>query len=307
MIGWAESEAEIGVIGGSGLYDLASLRDVRETRVSTPFGDPSDNLVIGMLRGRRVAFLPRHGRAHRINPSEIPAQANIYALKSLGVREIISVSAVGSLREDLAPGDLVVPDQIVDRTHGNRPSTFFGTGLVVHVPFADPYCERLRPTLVSATRRATPATVHDGGTYCCMEGPQFSTRAESNLYRSWGMDLIGMTALPEARLAREAEICYVALALVTDYDCWRGDDYESVSADGVADVMADNGAAAQAAIVELVDSLDAEPVCPCQDALANSMITKPDGVPFAVRDQLRLLLEKYFPPAVHAVTDTRSV
>ena len=212
------TEATLGFIGGSGLYDIEGLTDRREVEVNTPFGDPSDTIVTGSLDGVRVAFLPRHGRGHRISPTEIPVRANIYALKSLGVERVLSVSAVGSLKEELKPLDLVIPDQIIDRTK-TRVSTFFGDGLVAHVGFADPFCAYLRGAALDAAHGLT--TVHDGGTYVVIEGPQFSTRAESALYRSWGADVIGMTALPEAKLAREAEICYATLAFVTDYDVWR--------------------------------------------------------------------------------------
>lgn len=292
----AESDAvevEVGIIGGSGLYDLEALTDVREVRVVTPYGDPSDALVVGSLGGIRVAFLPRHGRRHQIVPTNVPARANIYALKSLGVRQLISVSAVGSLREELRPGDLVTPDQIVDRTRNRRETTFFDEDIVVHVPFGEPFCGRLRELLGSAARHATDAVVHASGTYCCMEGPQFSTRAESELYRSWGLDVIGMTALPEAKLAREAELCYAGLALVTDYDCWRAET-DDVSASGVAEVMRRNSAAAKASLVALLEALDPEPKCDCQNALATSVITPLDAVPQASRERNRLLVGRHF-------------
>lgn len=295
---------DIGVIGGSGLYDLDQLRETEEIRCPTPYGDPSDVLMTGTLAGRRVAFLPRHGRGHRIPPSAIPVQANIYALKSLGVREVVSVSAVGSLREDFAPGDLVVPDQIVDRTHGFRAASFFGEGLVVHAPFADPYCRRLRAELTRTARQASDVTVHDGGTYCCMEGPQFSTRAESNLHRSWGMDLIGMTAVPEAKLAREAELCYVGLALVTDYDCWRSDAAESVDASTVVDAMARSAGAAQRTLVAFIGALADDPDCACRQILSHSIITDRAAIPSAVRDRYELLVDKHLgvrPRATEAV------
>lgn len=309
MNGEQAPAADIGIIGGSGLYALEELEDVRELRVGTPFGDPSDALVLGTLAGRSVAFLPRHGATHRLPPTRIPARANIYALKHLGVRQVISVSAVGSLREELAPGDLVTPDQIVDRTRGERPSTFFDEGVAVHVSLADPYCDRLRGLLTDAARRATTATVHDGATYCCMEGPQFSSRAESSLYRSWGMDIIGMTALPEAKLAREAELCYAGLTLVTDYDCWHVAD---VSADTVAEVMARNGAAAQATLVELAGALDTDAECACRRALTDAIITPPDAIPSVVRDTHSLFLDRHLParsptPAARPVTETGPV
>ncbi|MFD0856519.1 S-methyl-5'-thioadenosine phosphorylase [Actinomadura adrarensis] len=303
--------ADVGIIGGSGLYKLDALTEVREARVLTPYGDPSDPFVVGELAGLTVAFLPRHGRNHRLAPSQVPARANIWAFKSIGVRQIISVSAVGSLREDYAPGDLVTPDQIVDRTRGSRDSTFFDDHIVVHVPFAAPYCERLRPALADAARRSTAAKIHGAGTYCCMEGPQFSTRAESNLYRSWGLDIIGMTALPEAKLAREAELCYAGLALVTDYDCWRvAEGYEDVSADAVAEVMRRNGAAAKATLVALLESAQPDVECACHSALANAIITPPDTIPSPIRARNKLLVGKYLPasPSIpRPIADTQPV
>lgn len=285
-------QADVGVIGGSGLYDLADLTGVVELRPATPYGEPSGAVVVGRLAGRNIAFLPRHGRHHRLSPSSVPYRANIYALKSLGVRQVISVTAVGSLREELAPGDLVTPDQIFDRTRGNRAGTFFDENPVVHVPFGDPYCGRLRPLLAAAARGATSAKVHDGGTYCCMEGPQFSTRAESQLYRTWGLDIIGMTALPEAKLAREAELCYAGLALVTDYDCWR-DGSADVTADAVTEVMRRNGEAAKATLRALLPALDSTPECGCQSALATSIITPLNSVPSVALDRHGILLERY--------------
>lgn len=287
-----ESRAEIGIIGGSGLYDLEGLEERKEICITTPYGDPSDSLIVGVLAGRRVVFVPRHGRGHYLAPAEIPFRANIYALKLLGVERVVSVSAVGSLREDFAPGHLVVPNQVVDRTRGDRPSSFFGNGLVVHAPFAEPYCEWLRQPLTEAARRIGRTTVHDGGTYCCMEGPQFSTRAESELHRRLGMDLIGMTALPEAKLAREAEFCYAALALVTDYDCWYSD-HESVTADMVATVMQRNTTAAQDCIKTLVESLGKNRDCPCGSVLAHAILTDHQAVPKAVRERTDLLIGKY--------------
>lgn len=284
--------ADIGIIGGSGLYELDALLDPRPVHLTTPYGNPSDALVVGSLSGRRVAFLPRHGANHRISPSQIPARANIYALKSIGVRHILSISAVGSLREDLAPGHLALPDQIVDRTKSMRENTFFDDGLVVHVPFADPYCARLRSLFVGAARGATTATVHDGGTYCCIEGPQFSTRAESTVYRAWALDMIGMTAIPEAKLAREAELCYAGLAMVTDYDCWRVG-HEDVTAKAVSEVMRRNGEAANAAIVALMASPDIDTDCDCHKALADSIITPLGAVTAQVRERAALLVGKY--------------
>jgi 5'-methylthioadenosine phosphorylase len=292
LIASTTEQAEIGIIGGSGLYQLEALREVREFALPNPYGEPSDDIVVGTLAGRRVAFLARHGRGHRLTPSEIPAAANIYALKSIGVREVISISAVGSLREDFAPGSLVIPDQIVDRTRGRRTTSFFGEGIVAHVSLAEPYCPRLRPLAAAAARQATMARVHDAGTYCCMEGPQFSTRAESNLYRSWGMDIIGMTAVPEVKLAREAELCYVGLALVTDYDCWR-DTEEAVTAGMVAEVMERNVAAAKDTLVRLIESLEPDPVCGCQEALSDAIITQHSAVPKETRVRTNAVSARY--------------
>jgi 5'-methylthioadenosine phosphorylase len=280
--------AEIGVIGGSGLYQLGMLTDPQTIEISTPYGSPSGPITIGELAGRRVAFLPRHGVGHRLGPSQLPARANIYALRRLGVREVVAVSAVGSLSEKIAPGDLVVPDQIVDRTHGLRPASFFGDGLVVHVGMADPFCPRLREPLLTAARQGE-ATVHDSVTYLCMEGPQFSTRAESELHRSWGLGIVGMTALPEAKLAREAELCYVSLALVTDYDCWH-DRHEDVTATLVAEVMSRNVAAAGAVLERLVPRLDGGEGCPCQHALEGAVLTDPAVVTPEVRAKVALFL-----------------
>ena len=288
-----DETADIGVIGGSGLYDLPGLTGMREVRVSTPFGEPSDALLLGSLGGRKLAFLPRHGRGHKLSPARVPYRANIYALKSIGVRQVISVSAVGSLREERAPGHLVIPDQLVDRTRGSRAFSFFADGLVAHVPFASPFCDRLRPLAAQAARSAG-ATAHHGGVYFCVEGPQFSTRAESELYRAWGADVIGMTAAPEAHLAREAELCYVTVALVTDYDCWRQGD-ESVSASAVATVMAGNIALARATIASLAGSAGTTVECSCQHALANAILTDPRHVPYVVRDREGLLIGKYLP------------
>jgi 5'-methylthioadenosine phosphorylase len=279
--------ADLGIIGGSGLYDLAGVADPVEVRLSTPYGDPSGPLRLGTIGGRRVAFLPRHGMGHRIPPGEIPARANIYALKALGVREVISVSAVGSLREEYAPGDMVVLDQIVDRTRGMRAASFFGEGMVVHVSLADPYCARLR-RILEKSARGVHARVHDAGTYCCMEGPQFSTRAESALYRSWGMDVIGMTALPEAKLAREAELCYTGLALVTDYDCWHPG-HDSVDARTVAEVMKANAVAAQETLASFARSTTPD-ACSCQRALDGALMTDPGIVPPDARNGVPALL-----------------
>ncbi len=283
------TEAALGFIGGSGLYDIEGLTDRQEVEVSTPFGDPSDPIITGNLEGVRVAFLPRHGRGHRISPTEIPVRANIYALKSLGVERILSVSAVGSLKEELRPLDLVIPDQIIDRTK-SRVSTFFGDGLVAHVGFADPFCPDLRRDALDAAHGLT--TVHDGGTYVVIEGPQFSTRAESALYRSWGADVIGMTALPEAKLAREAEICYATLAFVTDYDVWREAE-EDVSVEMVVANLMKNVETARAIIRNVTTRVSAERKCGCGTALETAIITSRDLIPRDTRERLGLLVDKY--------------
>jgi 5'-methylthioadenosine phosphorylase len=281
---------EVGIIGGSGLYEIEGFADAREVAVETPFGAPSDHLVIGTLEGRRVAFLPRHGRGHRILPGELAFQANVFALKLLGVQWILSVSAVGSLKEDYAPLDMVVPDQLVDRTT-QRKSTFFGRGLVAHVAFARPFCTRLSPVLVEACREAG-ARVHAGGTYVCIEGPQFSTRAESRLYRSWGMDVIGMTNLQEACLAREAEICYATLAMVTDYDCWHPS-HDAVTADEIIANLGRNAATARAVLRAALRRLPVARDCECATALRHALVTPAHLVPEGVRRELAPLLDKY--------------
>jgi 5'-methylthioadenosine phosphorylase len=287
----SEARAGVGIIGGSGLYEMEGVTGARELVVETPFGDPSDRLVIGTLEGQKVAFLPRHGRGHRISPSEINFQANIYALKSLGVERILSVSAVGSLKEKYAPLHMVVPDQLVDRTF-KRSSTFFGKGLVAHVGFARPFCADVGRVLAAACRTAG-ATVHEGGTYICIEGPQFSTRAESELYRSWGMDIIGMTNLQEARLAREAEICYATLAMVTDYDCWHPD-HDAVTVDQILQNLLTNAATARAVLRAAVKGL---PLgvrgCECASALSHALITAPELVPPQVKHDLAPIIGKY--------------
>jgi 5'-methylthioadenosine phosphorylase len=287
--------ARIGIIGGSGLYDMAELTERREVTVETPFGDPSGPYVLGTVRGRAVAFLARHGAGHRLLPSELNFRANIFGFKSLGVERLLSASAVGSLREELKPLDLVIPDQFLDRTRG-RISTFFGDGLAAHVTFADPFCPSLSRTVVDAARRVG-ATVHEGGTYVCMEGPQFSTRAESELYRSWGMQIIGMTNLQEAKLAREAEICYVTIALVTDYDCWHPE-HDSVTVEMVIANLQQNAKTAQQVIAETVGALPADPTraCSCGSALAHAIITRPDAVSDETRRRLQPLVAKYLPP-----------
>jgi 5'-methylthioadenosine phosphorylase len=286
-----KESAEIGIIGGSGLYEMEGFTGVREVAVETPFGPPSDALMVGELEGRRVAFLPRHARGHRILPSELNFQANVFAMKTLGVERILSVSAVGSLKEEYAPLDMVVPDQFVDRTF-KRASTFFGRGLVAHVAFAHPFCAVLSDVMEQACRGAG-ATVHRGGTYLCIEGPQFSTRAESQLYRSWGMDIIGMTNVQEARLAREAEICYVTLAMVTDYDCWHPD-HESVTADQIIQNLVRNAATAKAVLREALKRVPrGGRSCECATALRSALVTAPELVPEAVKRELAPIIGRY--------------
>ena len=282
-------QAQIGVIGGSGLYEMADLTAVEEVRVSTPFGDPSDAIVVGTVAGQRVAFLPRHARGHRINPSQLPSRANIFALKLLGVERVISVSAVGSLKEEIKPLDMVVPDQIIDRTRG-RPSTFFDEGIVVHISFADPFCPQLIDLLCEeAARHRVP--VHRGGIYIAMEGPQFSTVAESNLYRSWGASVIGMTALPEAKLAREAEMCYGVLACATDYDTWHPD-HDSVTADMIIGNLGKNVHNARNILKDAILRVPGG-ACSCQEALKDAIITAPELVPARVKRSLAPLIGKY--------------
>lgn len=282
--------AEIGIIGGSGLYNMPGLTNVREEQISTPFGEPSDSLVLGDLEGRKVAFLARHGRGHRILPSDLNFRANIYAMKQLGVTSILSVSAVGSLKKEHAPGTFVVPDQFIDRTTARR-ATFFGDDVVAHVSMADPVCAGVSKTLADSCK-ASGIKAQLGGTYVCMEGPQFSTRAESNLYRSWGADIIGMTNLQEAKLAREAEICYGTLAMVTDYDCWYAG-HEAVTTEQVIAVMNQNADNAVKAVRGAVAALAANGNCKCNSALKDAIITKHSVIPFATRQKLHLLLDKY--------------
>jgi 5'-methylthioadenosine phosphorylase len=280
----------IGIIGGSGLYDMAELTDREERAVDTPFGEPSAPYVTGTLRGKRVAFLARHGAGHRLMPSELNYRANIYGFKALGAAYILSASAVGSLREEYKPMDLVIPDQFLDRTRG-RISTFFGSGLVAHVSFAHPFCRALSQVAFRAAR-SSGATVHEGGTYVCMEGPQFSTLAESKLYRSWGMDIIGMTNLQEAKLAREAEICYTTIALVTDYDCWHPS-HDEVTVDMIVANLMQNALTAQQVIATAVDALPFERSCECASALKHALITRPDAIPAETRARLAPLVGKY--------------
>jgi 5'-methylthioadenosine phosphorylase len=280
----------IGIIGGSGLYDMPALTERSEISVETPFGTPSDSLIVGSLCGKRLVFLSRHGRGHRLMPSELNFRANIYAMKLLGVERILSVSAVGSLKMELAPLDILLPDQFLDRTRG-RVSTFFGNGLVAHISFGDPICPDLLEQVHRASFRAGIPS-KKGGTYVCMEGPAFSTRAESNLYRSWGMDVIGMTNLQEAKLAREAEICYVTIALVTDYDCWH-DSHETVSADMILGNLQKNCQAAQSIIMQTVQDLQPERTCRCGEALKYALITDKGLIRPETKDRLECIVGKY--------------
>jgi 5'-methylthioadenosine phosphorylase len=289
------TDLRIGVIGGSGLYQMEGMVIREEKRLETPFGDPSDPYVLGELDGQPVVFLPRHGRGHRLLPTELNYRANIYGFKVLGVEQLISVSAVGSMKIDYKPTDIVVPDQFYDRTR-HRPDTFFGNGLVAHVSLAKPICPRLVPLFVEAAR-AAGATVHQGGTYVCMEGPQFSTRAESEIYRSHGVDVIGMTNLQEARLAREAEICYASLSMITDYDCWHESE-EAVSGEAVMQVVQQNAVMSQEVVREILKSLAAHPGrgCLCESALQMSLITEPDLVPNETLKALQPIIGKYRQP-----------
>jgi 5'-methylthioadenosine phosphorylase len=285
------SQPVIGVIGGSGLYAMEGFTDVEEIRLETPFGVPSDAFIAGMLDGVKVVFLPRHGRGHRLLPSEVPFRANIYGMKKLGVQRIISVSAVGSMKEEIVPGHIVSPDQFFDRTIGRRDGTFFGDGIVGHVQFADPVCADLSQTLLLAAREVG-ATAHLGGTYICIEGPQFSTRAESLIYRSWGVDVIGMTNISEARLAREAEICYGTIALATDYDCWH-DEHEDVSVEAVVAIIHKNVATARSIIRAAVRDLAMGRSCKCGEALQYAIMTQKDLIPEATRQKLDIIMGKY--------------
>jgi 5'-methylthioadenosine phosphorylase len=280
----------IGIIGGSGLYDMPELTDREERHVATPFGEPSGTYIVGTLRGKRVAFLARHGVGHRQMPTELNYRANVFGMKLLGVEFILSASAVGSLQEKYVPQHLVIPDQFFDRTKG-RVSTFFGGGLVAHVAFAHPVCGRLARVAYDACT-AVGATVHQGGTYVCMEGPQFSTLAESKLYRSWGMDIIGMTNLQEAKLAREAEICYATIALVTDYDCWHPE-HDSVTVDMIVQNLVANAKTAQQVIAEALSHLPFERTCECARALEHAIITRPEFVPEQVKRHLAPIIGKY--------------
>ena len=284
------AQAEIGIIGGSGLYAMPGLTKIKEVRVRTPFGQPSDPYVLGTLEGRKVAFLARHGRGHRILPTELNFRANIYGFKQLGVERIVSVSAVGSLKEEHKPMEFIIPDQFFDRTR-HRADTFFGNGIVAHISFADPICPELARVLVAACKKAGVVGKR-GGSYLCMEGPQFSTKAESNVYRSWGMDVIGMTNLQEAKLAREAEICYSTAAMVTDYDCWHPG-HDSVTVDQVVSVLVKNAENACAMVRETVAAMPKTRSCKCGSALAHAIQTDRKAIPAAARKRLGLLLDKY--------------
>jgi len=284
-------QAQIGIIGGSGLYAMPGFEAQSEVNIETPWGRPSDNYVVGTLAGKPVAFLARHGRGHRISPSELNFRANIYGMKSLGVERILSLSAVGSLKEEHRPLDFVIPDQFFDRTRG-RISTFFGDGLVAHVSFADPVCPQLAGVVHQAAR-ASGVNAKNGGTYLCMEGPAFSTKAESNIYRSWGMDVIGMTNLQEAKLAREAEICYVSVAMVTDYDCWHPD-HDAVTVTDIIANLNKNAENAAKVVKAAVAAMPTERACKCGSALAHAIITDRKLVPESTRQKLDLIIGKYF-------------
>jgi len=283
-------QAKIGVIGGSGLYDIEGLAEIQEVKIDTPFGKPSDTITIGKLEGVGIAFLPRHGRGHRIMPTEVPTRANIYALKSLGVERIISVNAVGSLKKEIKPGDLIIPDQLIDRTRF-RANSFFGEGIVAHIPFAEPFCTILSQTLYQEARKAG-AKIHRDGTYLVIEGPAFSTKAESRLYRSWGADLIGMTALPEAKLAREAEICYAIIAGVTDYDSWQAES-EPLDIRVILDTLRKNTETIKEIIKLAVTRLPDERNCGCATALKTAIVTAPELIPAEQKKKLSLLIGKY--------------
>jgi 5'-methylthioadenosine phosphorylase len=285
------AEARIAVIGGSGVYQMEALRDVTEVKIATPFGDPSDSIMIGTLAGVRIAFLPRHGRGHRIMPTEVNSRANIWALKSLGVERIISISACGSMKEQYAPRDVVIPDQIYDQTKARRPYTFFGQGLVAHISFDEPYCPELSQLVYEAVKK-TGATVHKGGTFLTIEGPRFSTKGESRIYRQWGVDIIGMTAVPEAQLAREAEICYCTMAHVTDYDVWH-ETAVPVTVSMLIENLLANAALTKRAIEYLAPTIPAERHCACATALSTAIITQKDVVPEKVKQELGIIVGRY--------------
>ncbi|OGW12367.1 MAG: methylthioadenosine phosphorylase [Nitrospinae bacterium RIFCSPLOWO2_12_39_16] len=281
---------KIGVIGGSGLYEMADLKNVKSVKVKTPFGEPSDEYILGTLNNREMVFLPRHGKGHRILPTELNFRANIYGMKKLGVEWILSVSAVGSMKEEIAPGNIVVPDQFIDMTR-RRISTFFGNGIVGHVAFADPVCGDLHNILYQSGLNAG-ATVHKGGVYICIEGPQFSTRAESLTYRKWGVDVIGMTNVTEAKLAREAEICYATIALATDYDCWHEAE-EDVTVEAILEILHKNVTTAQKIIKNAVSKIDTERKCSCKNALQNAILTAKNKIPKKTKKDLELIIGKY--------------
>jgi 5'-methylthioadenosine phosphorylase len=284
------SEAKVGIIGGTGLYRMEGMTELEEVKISTPFGEPSDAITLGKLEGVGVAFLPRHGKGHRINPMNLPSKANIYALKTLSVERIISVTAVGSLSEEILPPDLVIPDQLIDRTQG-RDSTFFTDGIVAHIAFAEPFCPVLSQVLFEAATEAG-IKIHKGGTHLAMEGPQFSTKAESQLYRSWGAHIISMTALPEAKLAREAEICYTVLAIVTDLDCWHPD-YESVTTEMIFANLQKGVDAAKKVLRLATPRIPQKRDCVCATALKNAIATSPEYIPDKAKQDLALLIGKY--------------
>jgi 5'-methylthioadenosine phosphorylase len=277
----------LGVIGGSGLYEIEGMKKVREVRVKTPFGDPSDALVVGEIEGTPVAFLPRHGRGHRISPTQINYRANVYAMKKIGVSSVLSISAVGSMKEKIRPGDIVVVDQFYDNTKF-RVNTFFTDGVVAHIQFADPVCGSLAAVAREAARKVVKR-VHEGGTYLCMEGPAFSTRGESEIYRKWGVDVIGMTNMPEAKLAREAGLCYATLALATDYDCWH-QGHEDVSVDAILGVLRRNVENSKKIVVELARRMSGRASCGCADSLKYAVLTDPKKIPAAARKRLSLIL-----------------
>jgi len=282
-------DIKIGIIGGSGIYDIEGVENVETVGIDTPFGKPSDKIIVGVLKGVKFAFLPRHGRGHKISPSELNFRANIYAFKKLGVEKVLSISAVGSLKEELKPRDFVIPDQLFDRTK-NRASTFFGDGIVAHVGFAEPFCPEFSK-IAYETAKQIGINVHKGGTYICMEGPQFSTKAESSVYRGLGFSIVGMTALPEAKLAREAEMCYVTVALVTDYDCWKED--EEVSVEKILANLSVNSDNAKKFIKTILPKLAETSVCSCQSALAMSIVTSADAIPKETLKKVKLLVGKY--------------
>ena len=281
---------DLAVIGGSGFYEMPGLESLEEVWVETPFGPPSDAIRVGRLAGKRVAFLARHGRGHRLLPTELPQRANFWALKSLGVRRVLALSAVGSLREDFRPGELVTPDQLMDRTRANRQATFFGDGVVAHVGFAEPVCPSLRAS-AAAAGRAAGATIHESGTYVCIEGPAFGTRAESELYRNWGADLVGMTAIPEAKLAREAELCYALVAAVTDYDAWR-EGHDAVDAAAVFAVLIKNVEVSQNLVRALASALGDSDTCACELTLDSALVTQPAAIPETARARLEPILRR---------------